>query len=653
MKKILSLLTVVMVALQLSAAPVSPAAAQVKAQQYLNKTLYAGKYMAPAATQPQLVMTEMGDINKNTPVFYVFNTSTTYLIVSGDDRAEEILAYGDKPLNLNRIPDGLRDIMNIYKKQLDWLLSNPDVQVDKPTTYKSPKIRANETYGPLLTALWDQDAPYWNQCKFTYSGSTYQCLTGCPATSASMVMYYWKWPTYEVDAIPSYTATLDLSYYNSVNYTYPALSAVTFDWDNMKDSYSGSYTSDQGTAVATLMRYVGQAEHMMNGTESAGGSGIYTSDSQTVVDMFVLFGYDEETCQVVHKSSYSEANWAELVQNEMAEGRPVVYMAVSGGWYGGGHAFNVDGYNSSTNKYHVNFGWSGDGNNWYSMNAFSYSGSTYSQDQQMVIGIQPSVMSPKIKVSEKSLSMTSKGAETSTATFTVTGMNLVDDITVTLNDENGLFSVDPATISMDAAAEGYTVTVSYNPQTTTATTASLILSSTDATDVTVSLTGKATKSSIPAPVLDDPSNITSNSFTASWTLNSTADVTFNLSVSTNTGNVVANIADIVENSYNVTNLTPGTSYIFAVKAVPVNANLYNVAGWSNRKNVTLLSESTFELGDVNNDGSIDVDDVNLIINVILTGGDATSYEGRADLNGDGVIDIDDVNAVISLILTGN
>lgn len=653
MKKILSLLTVVMVALQLSAAPVSPAAAQVKAQQYLNKTLYAGKYMAPAATQPQLVMTEMGDINKNTPVFYVFNTSTTYLIVSGDDRAEEILAYGDKPLNLNRIPDGLRDIMNIYKKQLDWLLSNPDVQVDKPTTYKSPKIRANETYGPLLTALWDQDAPYWNQCKFTYSGSTYQCLTGCPATSASMVMYYWKWPTYEVDAIPSYTATLDLSYYNSVNYTYPALSAVTFDWDNMKDSYSGSYTSDQGTAVATLMRYVGQAEHMMYGTESAGGSGIYTSDSQNVVDMFVLFGYDEETCQVVHKSSYSEANWAELVQNEMAEGRPVVYMAVSGGWYGGGHAFNVDGYNSSTNKYHVNFGWSGDGNNWYSMNAFSYSGSTYSQDQQMVIGIQPSVMSPKIKVSEKSLSMTSKGAETSTATFTVTGMNLVDDITVTLNDENGLFSVDPATISMDAAAEGYTVTVSYNPQTTTATTASLILSSTDATDVTVSLTGKATKSSIPAPVLDDPSNITSNSFTASWTLNSTADVTFNLSVSTNTGNVVANIADIVENSYNVTNLTPGTSYIFAVKAVPVNANLYNVAGWSNRKNVTLLSESTFELGDVNNDGSIDVDDVNLIINVILTGGDATSYEGRADLNGDGVIDIDDVNAVISLILTGN
>ena len=653
MKKILSLLTVVMVALQLSAAPVSPAAAQVKAQQYLNKTLYAGKYMAPAATQPQLVMTEMGDINKNTPVFYVFNTSTTYLIVSGDDRAEEILAYGDKPLNLNRIPDGLRDIMNIYKKQLDWLLSNPDVQVDKPTTYKSPKIRANETYGPLLTALWDQDAPYWNQCKFTYSGSTYQCLTGCPATSASMVMYYWKWPTYEVDAIPSYTATLDLSYYNSVNYTYPALSAVTFDWDNMKDSYSGSYTSDQGTAVATLMRYVGQAEHMMNGTESAGGSGIYTSDSQTVVDMFVLFGYDEETCQVVHKSSYSEANWEELVHNEMAEGRPVVYMAVSGGWYGGGHAFNVDGYNSSTNKYHVNFGWSGDGNNWYSMNAFSYSGSTYSQDQQMVIGIQPSVMSPKIKVSEKSLSMTSKGAETSTATFTVTGMNLVDDITVTLNDENGLFSVDPATISMDAAAEGYTVTVSYNPQTTTATTASLILSSTDATDVTVSLTGKATKSSIPAPVLDDPSNITSNSFTASWTLNSTADVTFNLSVSTNTGNVVANIADIVENSYNVTNLTPGTSYIFAVKAVPVNANLYNVAGWSNRKNVTLLSESTFELGDVNNDGSIDVDDVNLIINVILTGGDATSYEGRADLNGDGVIDIDDVNAVISLILTGN
>lgn len=653
MKKIISLLTVVMVAFQLSAAPIDAATARVKAQQYLTKTLYAGKSMAPAAIQPTLIMTEMGKVNKNTPVFYIFNTESTYLIVSGDDRAEEVLAYGDKPLNLNRIPDALRDMMNMYKEQLDWLISNPDVQVEKPTTYKAPKIRSGATYGPLLTALWDQDAPYWNQCKFNYSGTTYQCLTGCPATSASMVLYYWKWPTYQIEAVPSYTSTLDIpgSYWGttSVNYTYASLPPVTFDWDNMLDSYTSGYSTEQGNAVATLMRYVGQAERMMYGTDA---SGISSDEAQVVADMFIRFDYDEETCQLVYKDNYTEANWAALLQTEMAEGRPVVYMGLSG--WSGGHAFNVDGYNSTTNKYHVNFGWSGDGNNWYSMNAFSYGGYTFNSEQQMVIGIQPSAMVPRIRVTNKDLSLISKGSETSTATFNVKGINLTDDITITLNDESGLFSVDPTTVSIEAASTGlantgFAVTVSYTPQSTEPVNASLTLSSTDATPVTVNLTGKSSKVSLPNPVLDNPSNITNNSFKASWSLNSAANVTYNLSVSTNNGNVIANITDITENSYKVTGLNPGASYIYAVKAVPVNPNLYSISGWSNRMSVTLDS-SAFKEGDVSRDGVVDVDDVNFIINMILSGNDGD--DTSADLNGDGVVDIDDVNIVISIILRG-
>ena len=655
MKKILSLLTVAIVAFQLSAAPIDAATAQAKAQQYLTQTLYAGKAMAPAAVQPTLIMTEMGEVNKSTPVFYIFNTESTYLIVSGDDRAEEILAYGDKPLNLNRIPDALKDIMNMYKEQLDWLISNPNVKVQKPTTYKAPKVRAGATYGPLLTALWDQEAPYWNQCNFTYSGSNYQCLTGCPATSASMVLYYWKWPNYQIDAVPAYTSTLSIpsSYWgtDAVNYTYPALPGVTFDWDNMLDSYSGSYTTAQGNAVATLMRYVGQGEHMMYGTD---GSGIYSTEGHLVADMFKLFDYDEETTQLVYKDNFSETDWAAMLQTEMAEGRPVVYMGVNSGYFGGGHAFNVDGYNSTTNKYHVNFGWSGDGNNWYSMNAFSYGGYTFSSEQQMVIGIQPSTVGPRIRVSNKSLSLTSKGDVTATATFTVTGMNLVEDITLTLNDENGVFSVDPTTISIEQAAStggltnnGYTVTVSYTPQSTETVEATITLSSTDANNVTINLTGKSSKVSLPNPVLNDPSNITNSSFKASWALGSTANVTYLLSVSTNTGTVVANIDDITGTNYTVTGLNPGGKYIYAVKAVPVNPNLYNISGWSNRKTVT-LDTAAFKEGDVSRDGVVDVDDVNLVINLILSG----TQDMSADLNGDGVVDIDDVNMVISIILRG-
>ena len=413
MRKFLSLLTVAMVALQLMAAPVDVSTAKMKAQQYLANKVYAGKIMAPAATQPTLIKTEMGE-KSQAPVYYIFNTATTYVIVSGDDRAEEVLAVGDRPLNINNIPENMQALLDGYKNQLDWLLNNPDAKVEKPTTARSPMIKANQTIGPLLTCLWDQAEPYWNLCSFNYNGQNIQCYTGCPATSASMVLYYWKYPTDPVGPLSSYTSTLDLSSYNSVSYTYSALPQVTFDWDNMLDHYgtwvdengtshNQSYTTAQGNAVATLMRYVGQAEHMMYGTASAGGSGIYTTDAQIVADMFILFGYDETTTRLAHKSSYSESNWAQLLQTEMAEGRPVVFMAVDNS--AGGHAFNVDGYNSQLNKYHINFGWSGEGNNWCSMNAFSDGdGYTFNSDQQMILGIQPPLGVIKASPSEVNFS---------------------------------------------------------------------------------------------------------------------------------------------------------------------------------------------------------------------------------------------------------
>ena len=51
-------------------------------------------------------------------------------------------------------------------------------------------------------------------------------------------------------------------------------------------------------------------------------------------------------------------------------------------------------------------------------------------------------------------------------------------------------------------------------------------------------------------------------------------------------------------------------------------------------------------GDVNNDGEVNIADVNAVIAVILM--DATSP--GADVNGDGEVNIADVNAVIDLIL---
>ncbi|MBO4803703.1 MAG: C10 family peptidase, partial [Muribaculaceae bacterium] len=430
MKRILLLLTVAVAAVSMLAAPVDQAAAARKAQTYLANEMYSGRQMAPAALTPVLVMSDIGSKRANNPAYYVFNTATTFIVVSGDDRAEEILMVGDEPLNMDYIPDALLYLLDCYKEQITYLQEHPDIQVEKPSE-KRQSLRA-VTYGPLLTAKWDQQAPYWNQCKFTRNGTTYQCLTGCPATSASMVLYYWKYPTTQVPAIGSYTSTLDISSTQSVTYTYPAVSATTFDWANMKDTYYSGSSGASATAVATLMRYVGQAEQMMYGTVAAGGSGIYNTNANIIATMFKSMGY-ESTARRVYKSTYSSTNWTNLMITEMAASRPVVYLAVGDDGQGG-HAFNVDGYRESDGKFHVNFGWSGYGNSWYAMDAFTdYEGTTYNIDQQAIVGVQPPGgigNSPYMNVDPTSVTFTGEVGGTYTETFIVTGGNLQSNATI-------------------------------------------------------------------------------------------------------------------------------------------------------------------------------------------------------------------------------
>ena len=526
MKKLLFLLTATLLAMSLSAAPVDQATAMKKAQSYLINELYAGKFMSPAAVQPVLLKAEMGDVKLCGPVYYIFNTANSFIVVAGDDRADEILMVGDHPLkDINNLPPGLQDMLGQYKDQIMFLQKNPNLQPNnlaKPTT---PMLQAT-TYGPLLTCNWDQEAPYYNQCKF----GSYQCLTGCPATSASMVFYYWKYPTAATPTVPGYKSTISYSSYGSTSYTHSALPSTTFDWANMLDSYSGSYTTAQGTAVATLMHYVGQAEHMGYGTSSAGGSGVSVDSVCNIRDAFIFFGYDSSTTRLVKKTSaysggttlYSDSQWASMIQEEMAAGRPIVFCAVSSN--AGGHAFNVDGYNSSTNKYHINFGWSGSGNAWCSLNAFGYSSYNFNVYQQMVIGIQPpsgSTATPTLTVSPTSLSFSTTTGSSVSKTFTVTGANLTGNVTLTKTDANSAYTISPTTITAANAANGVTVTVTYNPSAAGTHTGSIAIASSGATSKTVSLSGTATAATLTTytPVMSAANSnyITSSSFRADWT----------------------------------------------------------------------------------------------------------------------------------------
>ena len=61
-------------------------------------------------------------------------------------------------------------------------------------------------------------------------------------------------------------------------------------------------------------------------------------------------------------------------------------------------------------------------------------------------------------------------------------------------------------------------------------------------------------------------------------------------------------------------------------------------------------DHVYTLGDVTGDGSVDIDDCNVIINIMIGKNLEPSYVPRADLDHNGMVDIDDLNMIINIML---
>ena len=185
MKRILFFIAVALATLQMSAADVTVSQAQAAANAFLTKQVKAGRLKASAASNLRLVKAEASVARPTAVDYYIFNSTKSYVVVSGDDLAPQILMYGEEgTLDMNNIPPAMQWLLNKYKYQIDGLKAGTMVPV------KLPKF-ATTAVAPLVTANWDQTKPYYNHTPT--SGSTH-AYTGCPATSLSMCFYKYKWP---------------------------------------------------------------------------------------------------------------------------------------------------------------------------------------------------------------------------------------------------------------------------------------------------------------------------------------------------------------------------------------------------------------------------------------------------------------------------
>ena len=248
MKKFLILFLLMCGAMQVMAADVSVSMARSSAQRFLTSHAAKGSFNAAAPTV-KWVHQEMNPTRANQAAYYVVNTDQGFVVVAGDDRAQEILAYSSRPLDdMNNLPENMKFWLDCYKQQMEYLQAHPGLVVEKPAL----KTNRTESIEPMLVAMWNQGYPYYNQCPMD---GDRRAQTGCAATSLAQVFYKWQYPTQPTPEVPGYTT-------RTRRIELPTLPSITFDWANMLPEYNFSATDVQRNAVAWLMRYIGQAEQM-------------------------------------------------------------------------------------------------------------------------------------------------------------------------------------------------------------------------------------------------------------------------------------------------------------------------------------------------------------------------------------------------------
>ena len=300
--------------------------------------------------------------------FYVFNDEANggFVIVSGEDRMPGVLGYSyDGHFDADNIPCNLQALLEDYADQVKYLREHPEVQ---SAPHQAP---VNDYISPLLNCHWDVLDPYNRKCP-TIGGQ--HALTGQMATAMAQVMYYYKWPEVTSQTIPGYTT-------KTSQITVSEQRVTRIDWPNILPDYKkNQYSSAEADAVAKLMVLCGtalQADYGLYGSAA-------TMTNQAFEDYFDYFGGVE-----VSKSNYDYQDWCQILYEELKGGHPVLYNGTNIGT--GYHQFVLDGYDVNNNGgvaeayFHLNFGWSGSMDAYYSLNNVV----GYNSFQYARIGLRP------------------------------------------------------------------------------------------------------------------------------------------------------------------------------------------------------------------------------------------------------------------------
>ena len=368
--------------------------------------------------------------------FYVVNINSNkgFMIMSGDDRGEDILAYNDEG-NLDVNSPILNFLLSYWGGQIanapeQQITSTGEQAASRPNRAMS---LTHEPVAPFVTRRWGQGAPYNAEMPTDLTAPSRAVATGCMTTAMAMALSAFPNGIGTTKPIPDYSwdEVVDgTTYHQSYGGVYPSFEV---DGDLLKDAYytSGAYKDDAANAqVAKLCRAVAQANkaHFSTGTT--------LSLERNVTPAFQYFNFEQPQEIILPQISFGD-NFHEILYNELAHRRPVLMVGKvntpgkDGRKNRDAMSFVIDGYDRG-DYYHINWGEEGTSNGYYKLcsTRLAEGSGTYDADGYFPtfklmawVGIQPKsgshVKADFYEVEDMSLQYTSLSVKKNTINVTL------------------------------------------------------------------------------------------------------------------------------------------------------------------------------------------------------------------------------------------
>lgn len=309
--------------------------------------------------------------------YYVVNLKPQgWVIVAADDNTEPIIGKSDTgyldPSTMNS--DAAFFMGEVSKNvRLKAATGRPLTHMWNNVADRYASRADDGTVAPLIKVNMNQTSPFNKYCPG--SGAN-KAIVGCVAVAMAQAMSVQQWPDCPVGQ----------KSYASANY-----GNISVDFDSEKPYDWANLAANRYDEAARLLYHAGVSVEMGYGPEA---SGVLTSRMGLVVTALkTYFSYGSDVKITLMNSISGSTDqkyetWERMIYNELSAGRAVVYNAISRGSTAthAGHSFNIDGY-SGNKLYHVNWGWGGNSNGDFRLNALNMDDYQYNYDQSIITGI--------------------------------------------------------------------------------------------------------------------------------------------------------------------------------------------------------------------------------------------------------------------------